>query len=704
MMAFPSIISLIACLFCFGLAFLTLIRNRRSFIHWTFAIGMIALGLEAGFLSLSLRSSSEFQMLYWQRLRIGAASILPGIWLVFTLSYGREESYKEFLRRQKWIVLGIFFLPIILSTLFRESFFKGGPVLDQYGSWLLRLGWSGYVFFVVFLLAGVLILMNLEKTFRASTGAIRWQIKFILLGLGSLFAVRIYTGSQTLLYSTLNPLLSAFNAGALIVATLLILVSLLRSRQFNVNIYLSQTFLYNSLIVLIVGIYLISVGILAKAIQYLDSGQGLFFKSLLIFLLLLGLTIFILSEEVRHRLRVFVSRHFGLPEYDYRREWREFTKRTTSLVDIHQLSSAVVKMVAETFGVSSASIWLFNEMEGDFALSGSTLLSRIQARRLKLPAESRQEVISEIRGQSKPIDFSRSEVRWVSEFKKANPEYFEEDRIICCIPLAINENFLGLLTLNHRMTGKPFSQEDFDLLKTLADQAAGSLFNIRLYEHFRQAKEIEAFQTMSAYIMHDLKNLASTLSMTLQNLPIHHDNPEFRRDALRMMQQGVTKVNNLCSHLSMLSEKIELNPIETDLNELVDTSFSCLNGTGGLSFAKDFQLLPRLLIDPEQIQKVLTNLILNAKEAISMDGEIRVSTSPRDGWAMVSVSDNGCGMSKEFIEQSLFRPFKTTKKQGMGIGLFQSKMIVEAHNGRIEVESEEGRGTTFRVFLPLNKV
>jgi hypothetical protein len=83
------------------------------------------------------------------------------------------------------------------------------------------------------------------------------------------------------------------------------------------------------------------------------------------------------------------------------------------------------------------------------------------------------------------------------------------------------------------------------------------------------------------------------------------------------------------------------------------------------------------------------------------EGEIQVSTSPRDGWAMVSVSDNGCGMSKEFMEQSLFRPFKTTKKQGMGIGLFQSKMIVEAHQGRIEVESEEGRGSVFRVFLPL---
>jgi signal transduction histidine kinase len=107
------------------------------------------------------------------------------------------------------------------------------------------------------------------------------------------------------------------------------------------------------------------------------------------------------------------------------------------------------------------------------------------------------------------------------------------------------------------------------------------------------------------------------------------------------------------------------------------------------------------VIDPEQVQKVLTNLILNANEAISTGGEIRVATNQRDRWLIVSVSDNGCGLSKEFMERSLFHPFKTTKKQGMGIGLFQSKMIVEAHQGRIEVESEEGKGSTFRVFLPL---
>ena len=106
-------------------------------------------------------------------------------------------------------------------------------------------------------------------------------------------------------------------------------------------------------------------------------------------------------------------------------------------------------------------------------------------------------------------------------------------------------------------------------------------------------------------------------------------------------------------------------------------------------------------LDPAQIQKVLTNLVLNAREALGPGGIIRVETSQGNGWVVLSVSDNGCGMSADFIQRSLFRPFQTTKKKGIGIGMFHSKMIVEAHRGRIEVESEPGKGTAFRILLPV---
>ena len=111
--------------------------------------------------------------------------------------------------------------------------------------------------------------------------------------------------------------------------------------------------------------------------------------------------------------------------------------------------------------------------------------------------------------------------------------------------------------------------------------------------------------------------------------------------------------------------------------------------------------LPRLLLDPQQMESVFTNLLLNARDAVGLGGRVVVSTELKDSWAVASIEDNGCGMSPDFVSRSLFRPFQTTKKKGMGIGMFQSKMIVEAHGGRIEVLTASGQGTTFRIHLPL---
>jgi signal transduction histidine kinase len=191
--------------------------------------------------------------------------------------------------------------------------------------------------------------------------------------------------------------------------------------------------------------------------------------------------------------------------------------------------------------------------------------------------------------------------------------------------------------------------------------------------------------------------------MILQNVPAHFDNPEFRDDALQSLSQSVTKINSLCTRISSLRERLQIQPTETDLNDLIGATLKGLDDALGTNIIEELHPVPRLLLDPEQIQKVLTNLVLNAHDAMHEGGEIRVRTDNRDGWVEFSVSDSGCGMSEEIMEECLFRPFKTTKKQGMGIGLFHSKMIVEAHKGRIEVESEEGKGSTFRVLLPIEQ-
>ena len=189
--------------------------------------------------------------------------------------------------------------------------------------------------------------------------------------------------------------------------------------------------------------------------------------------------------------------------------------------------------------------------------------------------------------------------------------------------------------------------------------------------------------------------------MVTQNLPLHVDNPEFRNDALRTIEQSVSKINTMSSRLSLLSQKLEISQHMTNINDLVRETISRTKGYIDTSIVQDLHDLPPIFVDRDQLQKVLENLLINAHEATGNGGQITVVTNCQGSWAEIVIGDNGCGMSREFINKHLFRPFQTTKKKGMGIGLFHCKTIVEAHSGKIEVESEEGKGTAFRVFLPV---
>jgi signal transduction histidine kinase len=165
------------------------------------------------------------------------------------------------------------------------------------------------------------------------------------------------------------------------------------------------------------------------------------------------------------------------------------------------------------------------------------------------------------------------------------------------------------------------------------------------------------------------------------------------------MSKSVDKIRNMYSRLSALDAKFELQRCECDINELVAGTVSNLDL--GLVLTTDLGDVPRTSLDPEQIRKVLLNLILNAGEAAGDGSEIRIATRRKGDTLVLSVTDQGCGMSRKFMSKCLFQPFKTTKERGSGIGLYQSKMIAEAHGGRIEVQSREGCGSTFSVLLPL---
>jgi putative PEP-CTERM system histidine kinase len=678
-------------------------REGHSWGQRFFAAGMMVFAAEALTRVLGSGAPLPEDILRWERARLLAIGLAPGTWLLFSLTYART-NHAEFLRRWRWVVGAAFGGPLVLAAAFSTNLLSVVVAPDGSRGPVVRLGWSGAAVYVFVLLTAILILTNFEWTLRGSTGRIRWQIKFTLLGVALLFAVQIYTSSQALLYMSINRGLGTVQDAGLIAANLLFLGSLLRSRLRNIDFYLSRATIQGSLTIVIVGVYLLIVGALAHVVKALNRSTSLALDALVVLFALTVLAMLLVSDRLRLRLKLFVTRHFSRPHYDYRKEWISVTSRTASIVDVQELCGAVAKLVSEALDVLSVNIWLCEDAPPRLALAGSTVFTRRDAKDLERASKGLPELLAALPDRQTAIDFAVAGLDWPGEIMRLKPYAFGKYRMRYGIPLSSGGELVGLMTVNDdRVGGQAFSTEDLDLLQTFGLQIATSVLNLRLSERLRHARETEAFQKVSAFFVHDLKNLASRLSLTMQNLPVHYDNAEFREDALRGIAASLDKINAMCGRLSVLKENIEIAATETDLRELVNETLDELASGLKVAVERDLQPTPKVQLDRQQIEKVLTNLVLNANDAVNGNGKIRISTTQSNGAVAFSVSDNGCGMSEAFIEHSLFRPFQTTKKQGLGIGLFHCKLIVEAHGGDIDVESEVGKGTLFRIVLPMQQ-
>jgi putative PEP-CTERM system histidine kinase len=695
-----SLLAFSAALFSGALAIAAPFRKRYSLASWFFFAGMAALALESFFGGMSLLTSNAEEVAYWQSLVVLTKSFLPGFWLTFSLTYSRG-NYLEFLLNWRLFLAVAFLLPAGVALGFRADLVELLPSVEADGGWGLGFGPAGKIVNILCLIGAVMALNNLEKTFRSTVGTMRWRIKFVILGLAVIFAGHIYSLSQDMLYPAHHLTLTDFESAALLVGCALVAIGHLRHGFAEIDVYPSRSVLQGTITVMLAGIYLFAIGLLAHLIRFLGGAGSFRTQAFLVLLGIVALAVLLLSERLRHRIQRFVSHHFKRPEHDFRKLWTLFTRRMSGILDHDAVCAVAVRLICETFNVLSVSIWRVDERKGKLVCAASTAQpARDSAgEHLSIPLET--SIPPSSAGISLPFNLDKTKGEWAANFRSASRAHFRGGGHRLGVPLCAGGRWLGCAILADRVNGLPYTIEEFELLNCIGDQVGASLQNLQVTEELMQAKELEAFQTMSAFFVHDLKNATSILSLTLQNLPLHFDDPDFRKDALRGIENTLNRINLHINRLSTLRNKLELKPIESDLNQLVMDTLKNLNEMPGVQVVKELHPLPKVVVDREHLQSVVTNLLLNARDAIGSNGQIRIETGQRNGRAVLSVSDNGCGISPDFLRDSLFRPFQTTKKKGLGIGMFQSKMIIEAHRGDIQVDSEPGKGTRFGVTLPL---
>lgn len=676
--------------------FILAVKESRSLARLTLFLFVAAGTLECLWMALLGGAETLDSQLLLHRLRLATIAALAGPLTSFSLVYARGNA-RESLHRSRFAVAAAYLVPLLI-VLVRWT---GLAQVAQTGSGAptVVMGQEAILIQLCLVLAVVFSLANLERVLRESVGTMRWRLKYTVLSIGLFGVIRLYTASQEILHGFSASPMFALNAVGFTLACAMLILSTRRGSLHSVDLYVSEHVLVRSVTLVLAGTYLALVGALALLVDRFGDVQQLPIRSLLVLVALLGVTVLMLSDRIRLRVRKYVSLHFRRPQHNYRQVWNTFTSETMEVLDPTAFCRSSVQVIAQTFESLSVTLWIIDPAGHRWELGGSTALDQAGATRVTPPDDQIGQILAGLASVTEPLDLRRTSEEWAGSLIEAHPRSFKPGPVLA-LPLKTKDEWLGLLLVGDRVSYTPFSEEDLSLLKTIGNHLSSRLFAFRLADRLAGHREQQAFQTMATFFVHDLKNLASTLSLMLKNLVRHFDDPEFRQDTIHTMTASVKRIDQMVQQLALLRGTPQLNRTLISLDELVDRVVPGLDAVLPADTRIERQAPEPVAVDADQVEKILVNLLLNACDALGEDGWIRIATARTPDAALLEVQDNGAGMSREFLRNCLFKPFETTKKNGLGIGLFHCKSIAEAHGGRIDVDSAEGKGTTFRVVLP----
>lgn len=684
---------------------------------------IISAGLGAlayGFLSLLLLSG-------FRGSKISGFLILTGIvstiWFALQIRYfGRSDTIDsatilqlaELARAASWfLVLGALLILNQRKVGQRETRLLPGGVLlacALLGAYLLAIrhgpiAFADYsarnpVLLIAWLALAVAGLVLIEQIYRNTRAEQRWAIKYLCIGAGALFAYDFYLYADAILFRRIDLNLLIARGAVNALAVPLIAVAAARNRDWETNLFVSRQIVFRSGAVVGAGAYLLLMSAAGYYLRAYGGSWGGALQIVFLFAAVVLLVILLFSGRVRGNAKLFVARHFYRNKYEYGEEWLKFTRRlSTADTDPETLKANLIAAVADIMASPGGLLWERDDVGRYVPTAGWN-----HAVPGLPPISADHPGLARIATDQTVIDLRRYATAKTVEESAPIPAVFTDlTRGWLLLPVCHGRDLVGLIVLMAAVTTPRITREDVDLLATVGRQAASYLVLLRTTERLAEARQFETFNKLAAFLVHDLKNVIAQLSLLEQNAVRHRQNPEFVDDAFKTVGSAVARMQRMLSGLRQ-NQPLEHPTGVVRLDRLVTDVVARRAGDQPQPQATIQAGEIEVLGDAERLASVIEHLVQNAQQATPDDGRVEVELHRDPEQAVLAIRDTGSGMDKEFIDKRLFRPFDSTKgNAGMGIGVYESRYVVQHHGGRLEVDSTPSLGTTFTIYLPLHQ-
>lgn len=540
----------------------------------------------------------------------------------------------------------------------------------------------------------VFALVLLEQVFRNATEDARWNIKPLCLGLAGTYLFDLYLFSQAVLFNHPDDDALSIRGGVHALMVPLLLLSSSRS-DWLAKIRLSPKAAFHSATLLIAGVYLLFISAVGYYVRYFGGEWGRALQLGLVVLALIVLMVLAVSGTMRAKLRVFLGKHFFRYRYDYREEWLKFTRALSAKNSPQELGQQVVRGLAEMMESPGGGLWMRGKGEPFFAQTARWNLAATEAQ------EAQDSLLCQyMAGGGKVVNLEefRSYPRRYGQMRV--PEWLQDlPQAWLVVPLMVGDELIGFVVLASARTVIDVNWEVHDLLRTAGHQAASYLAQMQATEALLEVRKFDAFNKMSAFVVHDLKNIVTQLSLMLKNAKRLGNNPEFQQDMLLTVENSLERMRQL-----MLQLREGATPpgaaFGVSLQAVVER-VQAVAAARGRTLHLNLQQQLKARGHEERLERIIGHVVQNAFDATPPEGQVSLSLHREGGQARIDVVDTGQGMTPEFIRDRLFKPFQTTKQAGMGIGAYESYQYVRELGGRIDVQSEVGKGTKVSLLLPL---